>query len=659
MRSKTFAMLAWAGILALTGCRLGTVSAQTKPIPRLGPKPGELWKAIVFAPQGPDFMPGFRRLVAEAFVPLGINTVIFDMHWRGYRYTCYPEFSKVEYPEDRGWTKAEAREAAAICRENGIRVLVGMNALTHQNHGVLLKAFPEFAEGGGGAEAMGWCPLHPRVNEVVFAMMDELLDAFQADGFHVGMDEGWGFQDPKCERCKGWDPAELWAKAVQDIHAHLVGKRGTQMLMWGDMLLGWGGKGTKPATDLIPKDVIICDWHYDFAHDYPSVRYFLEKGLRVLPCGWQNPAASLSLVESSLRDADEGMLGHLYTTWSPLIGQELRPALLEEGDPSKLNAQVRGIAGAMRATLPRLQPVASTRMEFITEPLAEASGQAFLSDEPVEVRVAVLNRGNFGAPVRKAAARVALETLEGKPVRNLGAVKSSDESARLFAFRAPAGKYRLAIHGTAKVAAPPTPRAFTVYGIPFQVLDPGWQDAAVRREVQTRKLDAALAGIASPPKEGKLLRGIPAADIVGSPISQRNNLWLARPYPSGGEPQALAIVFPGETPSSPGDFCQVSGEIDAPDFQGRLVLQIFVADNFFMTQWTGYRFYQVLCDRKVLWEEDILVDRQGKRWTSIDITEAARGRSRLPLAFRVIDKRGVGNYGSATLLGPARLVETP
>ena len=41
--------------------------------------------------------------------------------------------------------------------------------------------------------------------------------------------------------------------------------------------------GTASAVDSIPKDIIICDWHYEKRADYPSLRYFQDKGFRVWP----------------------------------------------------------------------------------------------------------------------------------------------------------------------------------------------------------------------------------------------------------------------------------------------------------------------------------------------------------------------------------------
>ena len=102
---------------------------------------------------------------------------------------------------------------------------------------------------------------------VVKSMMDELIDAFRPDALHVGMDEVFLIASDQCPRCRGREPAKLFAKAVNDYHSHLVGKRKLTMLMWGDRLLDdsrmhydeWEASrnGTAPAIDMIPKDIII------------------------------------------------------------------------------------------------------------------------------------------------------------------------------------------------------------------------------------------------------------------------------------------------------------------------------------------------------------------------------------------------------------------
>jgi hypothetical protein len=146
-----------------------------------------------------------------------------------------------------------------------------------------------------GLYCKSYCPLHPKVHEVLFAVIDELCDDFESDAFHAGMDEVFYIGESGCPRCGGKDKAELFAGEVTAIHDHLL-KKGRRMWMWGDRLLDgkssglgeWEASenGTSRAIDLIPKDVIICDWHYD--RDDPTPPYFAMKGFHVVTCPWKS-----------------------------------------------------------------------------------------------------------------------------------------------------------------------------------------------------------------------------------------------------------------------------------------------------------------------------------------------------------------------------------
>src|SRR5204863_4723879 len=73
--------------------------------------------------------------------------------------------------------------------------------------------------------------------------------------------------------------------------------------------------GTAAAIDLIPKDIIICPWHYEKKDAYPSIPMFLEKGFRVLPAGWNKVDATTALIEYGRKQESPQMLGYLFTTW--------------------------------------------------------------------------------------------------------------------------------------------------------------------------------------------------------------------------------------------------------------------------------------------------------------------------------------------------------
>lgn len=272
----------------------------------------------------------------------GINTLVIEVNY-AFEFTSHPELRGGGF-----LTRTRARRLGDACRKHGIRPIPQLNCLGHQswsrNTAPLLTKYPQFDETPGqypenkDIYCRSWCPLHPEVNAMVFALMDELIDAFAADAFHVGLDEVFLIASEHCERCRGKDPAELFARAINDYHAHLVGKRKVEMLMWGDRLLdarktGYGkweaaDNGTQAAIDRIPKDIVICDWHYGKRESYPSIPLFIEKGFRVWPSGWDKVDATEALVADALRHRGPRMLGHLCTVWG-----KARPGKLNEFAP--------------------------------------------------------------------------------------------------------------------------------------------------------------------------------------------------------------------------------------------------------------------------------------------------------------------------------------
>ena len=267
-----------------------------------------------------------ERLVGEIAPSLGLNWVIIEVNGN-FQYASHPECA-----EENPLTKEDAARLATLARDKGLSLVPMYNCLGHQSWkekaGALLRAHPELNEApeldatAKDFYCMSWCPNHPDVNRIVFDLLDELVEAFQAKAFHVGMDEV--FVLGHCPRCKGKPNAELFAKAVNDLHGHLVGRRGLEMQMWGDRLLdgkatGYGSweasmNDTAPAIDLVPKDIVMCDWHYEVMEDFPSVRIFQEKGFRVWPAGWNKERSIRRFVEVARREAGPLMLGYLATT---------------------------------------------------------------------------------------------------------------------------------------------------------------------------------------------------------------------------------------------------------------------------------------------------------------------------------------------------------
>jgi hypothetical protein len=261
---------------------------------------------------------------------MGVNVIILEVNY-GFRFEAYPKLRQGRDPI----TPEGAAKLAAVCKKHGVRLIPQFQCLGHQswkgNTFPLLTVYPEFDLTPGafpenkGIYCREWDPLNPKVNEVVFKLMDEIADAFKADALHVGMDEVFLIGSEQSPSTKGKDPAKVFAQAVNDLHRHVVKDRKLEMLMWGDRLFDakeykWGEweaskNGTAPAVDLIPTDIIICPWHYERKEAYPSIPMFLKKGFRVLPASWKDVEASRALIEYSRKEQSPKMLGHLFTTW--------------------------------------------------------------------------------------------------------------------------------------------------------------------------------------------------------------------------------------------------------------------------------------------------------------------------------------------------------
>lgn len=306
---------------------------------RAAPAPGEA-AATPFPVRGIHFsvpakrdLPAMLTFIREALPRHGINTLILEFNY-GFDYRSRPEFA-----DSSALGAQEVQQMVRACRDHGIELIPQINCLGHQSWAQrtdrLLRLHPEFDETPGkypnntNIYCRSYCPLHPDVHRVLFDLIDELARACEAKAFHVGMDEVFLLADPDCPRCRDKSPAELFAGEVRALHAHLK-SIGCRTWLWGDRFIDgkatgigkWEGSenGTAPAVDLVPKDLVICDWHYDSAPATPQ--FFAHKGFDVVACPWRKPAVALAELQHlrAIRgEADAAVarraLGMVQTTW--------------------------------------------------------------------------------------------------------------------------------------------------------------------------------------------------------------------------------------------------------------------------------------------------------------------------------------------------------
>ncbi len=391
----------------------------------------------------PSGLDSFLVFVRQELAPRHVNTLILRVDYH-YKFESHPELV-----DSFALSRREVKEIVRTCREAGIRIIPQINMLGHQsdrNHlGRLLAAYPQFDEtpavqmpavyawpNPDKLYCKSYCPLHPDVHKVLFDVIDEICDVFEASAFHAGMDEVFYLGDPDCPRCKGRDKAELFADEVRRLHDHLA-ERGRELWIWGDRLIDgrnsgvgeWEGSynDTYRAVDLIPKDVVICDWHYERA-DY-TAPYFAMKGLRVVTCPWRRPSIAVLQLSDMLRfrgqssaDMRSRFLGVAETVWSPtelflmgFYGQPLPPPF----NGGRGNDPVENPWNTFRTLFDSLNtwtapPSAGTAtMAVAATPLAVATVyETPASAAPVAV-----------APARHASAAPTAPNLKPSPIRSI------------------------------------------------------------------------------------------------------------------------------------------------------------------------------------------------------------------------------------------------
>jgi len=321
-----------AGLAVLELLNLQTRAADSTVMPVRG--------FCIAAPRPAD-LDRFVQFIDKELAPRGVNTLVLRVDYN-YQFQSRPELR-----DDGGLSREDVKKLVSVCRKNDIHLIPQINLLGHQSFGKtlgsLLARHPEFDEtpwvkmpekykwpNADRLYCKSYCPLHPQVHEVVFALMDELCDAFETDAFHAGMDEVFYIGETNCPRCGGKDKAELFAGEVTTLHDHLR-EKGRRLWIWADRLLdaktsGLGeweasANGTARAIDLIPKDVMLCDWHYE--RDVPTPPYFAMKGFHVVTCPWKSSRLAVSQADDmaqwrsrSPAELKERFEGVMQTVWS-------------------------------------------------------------------------------------------------------------------------------------------------------------------------------------------------------------------------------------------------------------------------------------------------------------------------------------------------------
>lgn len=283
----------------------------------------------------PQDIPLMARFIEQAFPREGVNTLVLEFDYK-YQFQSHPEVADPD-----ALSLNDVKQLVAACRKSHVQLIPLIGLLGHQSHSKdrmtlgLLRSHPEFDEtpgkypGNVGIYARSYCPLHPKLHPLLFDLIDELMEVTEASAFHAGMDEVLLLGEDDCLRCQGKLKSELFSDEVWRLWNHLAEKH-RKLWIWGDRLLDgrttnvgeWEGSfnGTYPAVDMVPKDIVICDWHYRNAE--PTAAFFAAQGFEVISCPWDRAAIGreeVKLQRSMRKNANDLLAsrfaGVMQTSW--------------------------------------------------------------------------------------------------------------------------------------------------------------------------------------------------------------------------------------------------------------------------------------------------------------------------------------------------------
>ncbi len=204
----------------------------------------------------------------------------------------------------------------SYARAQHVELMPNLNSFGHCGH---LLSLPEYAHLSETSVPWTLTPVDEGTYALLGDLYDDLLPALSSRILNAGCDETWDLGKGRS--------AELAAKiGVGRVYLqHLLRlyemarERGYRIQFWGDILLHH-----PELVPELPEDVILLDWHYEAAEEYPSVQVFAKSGRPFWVCpgtsSWNTLFPRIENANENIRQlaqagAQGGAEGLLNTDW--------------------------------------------------------------------------------------------------------------------------------------------------------------------------------------------------------------------------------------------------------------------------------------------------------------------------------------------------------
>ncbi len=241
-----------------------------------------------------------------------VDRVIWD--------TC-PELEHKDY----GMKKADAMEVKKVTEDHFVEIIPCLQTYGHGEWLFTNRQNLDFAEDSTLPNINLYCTQNPKSYVFLDKVMQEVVDTFKPRYFHINNDEiSMPNGAPICSHVTGKTESDIIVDNIKVLHNWLT-DRNIKTMIWGDVFL-YKTEGpdacnapsleeAKKRREMLPKDIIITDWHYlpVKPEAYTSMQLWKDEGFQTIGASWFMPNDIRNL---ALAGIQTGALGNLQCTWA-------------------------------------------------------------------------------------------------------------------------------------------------------------------------------------------------------------------------------------------------------------------------------------------------------------------------------------------------------
>ncbi len=287
--------------------------------------------------------PSIERRIKQVYLksmdPEIVKQVLHRL-WRGhYNGALYTIHNSVKFEAIIPYCLKDAMSVddfKAVCdygRLFNLEPIPHFNFLSHQNTELVQESIsPELLYNSRTID-----PRNSKVYDLIYASIDECIASISPKSMHIGFDEVVGHTPKQIAQYGPILPPELYLQHLKKINNYLHSKQ-VETWIWGDMLLHAadfpkmhpgalnGPSSYRWLIDSVPKNILICDWHYkDYKYklsqkiEFPSVDYFLAKGFTTLGASFNGNQVTTQFSNYLVEKNEKNFNGMIATSWHKLL----------------------------------------------------------------------------------------------------------------------------------------------------------------------------------------------------------------------------------------------------------------------------------------------------------------------------------------------------